>query len=545
MTTSPFTPTILNREKELKAQRVLGRAPVVLRDGPVPEQFKLIARHWNDAQGVNDGYALWNMASEKRVFAGAQPVIDAFLADNPLADGKEAERRVINKIIKWGHENSGRHIAVEVLDVPIPPPPIDDAKRAEIAASVEAAKQGKDSPVTDKTSELDKPVARTSDNQPRPEADKETCRECKGTGEIERDRCPACGGDGWLWKGEQDTPRPYPRTDGGQPMTDDELADYLIAKGGEKPANGKSSSLDTAHSLGDATIEPDPSHFSADKAWRVEYNKLRSKRLDTATMKDGPFTDMVKELIGIGGKSFKTLTCSGDEALQMIDNALRLKYDKPETENKPTEAPTSPEKDSSAMGVPETQSKPARDEIASVERGKETVADKPVEVAFVKTLPIVAAVAAITTLTGVKIGEIPYALDSKYPKIAYKDIKLDGGRKGTDIGQSFVRDRFDRVFGTHGIGWKFEAHPTIGAVRCEQVTSPDGELKEKFKVTLLGHIFKYRIVLPDGSLEWVELSPMSDSGENRKESYAFRSAFTSLLKQALRSFGGFNHLKAA
>lgn len=211
-------------------------------------------------------------------------------------------------------------------------------------------------------------------------------------------------------------------------------------------------------------------------------------------------------------------------------------------QNKPVDAPVSQPTTTDKPQAPIVQ--PAAPAVAKTPIVDE-VADKPVETSKPKGLPIVLPIASITTLTGIKIGEIPSALDSRYPANAYREIKLDGNRKGTDISQQHVRDRFDRVFGTHGIGWKFEAHGTIGAVRTERATSPDGEVKEKYRVTLIGHIFKYRIVLPDGSMEWVELSPMSDTGENRKESYAFRSAFTALLKQTLRSFGGFNHLKAA
>jgi len=158
------------------------------------------------------------------------------------------------------------------------------------------------------------------------------------------------------------------------------------------------------------------------------------------------------------------------------------------------------------------------------------------------TLKLVEQVANIRTMTGLSVADIHSKLDTPYPSAAYKAIKLAGGKQGTDIGSDFVRNRFEEVFGGHGIGWKFEAMTGLGDVRWEQL-DVDGGLK--YQVTIIMHVFKYRVVMPDGSLEWIELSPMSDVGTNVKASYAHRSAFTALLKQVLRSLGGMDHLKKA
>lgn len=150
------------------------------------------------------------------------------------------------------------------------------------------------------------------------------------------------------------------------------------------------------------------------------------------------------------------------------------------------------------------------------------------------------------TLMGIPVCDIPWEMNQKFPDAAYEEIP-NGPMKGyTDLSFDFVRDRFDVVFGTQGFGWKIEPHTVLGSVQhsTEEKTTK-GQNSYNYTnhiVTLTCHILKYRVVLADGSIQWEECSPLSDSDNNTDLGYAYRGAFTSLLKQYLRSFGGINHI---
>lgn len=166
---------------------------------------------------------------------------------------------------------------------------------------------------------------------------------------------------------------------------------------------------------------------------------------------------------------------------------------------------------------------------------------KPVEP--VKKLEPSPILSEVKTLTGIPVGRIAEAMNRRFPAEAYGAIPKGVMKGKTDLGFEYVRDRFDQVFGPHGFGWKFEPHPVLGKVeyRADQRTSNEGREYTKHIVTYLCHVLKYAVVVND-QITWIELSPMSDSDENEDLGYACRGAFTSLLKQALRGFGGMNHI---
>jgi hypothetical protein len=158
--------------------------------------------------------------------------------------------------------------------------------------------------------------------------------------------------------------------------------------------------------------------------------------------------------------------------------------------------------------------------------------------------PEVTILGQIKTLTGVGAADIPKRMNGRFPAPAYEPIPYGPMKGKTDLSFDYVRDRFDEVFGPHGLGWKLEPHAVLGAVEHIEVDEPkrDGGTRHVHMVALEMFVFKYRVVMPDGSMEWIESSPLSDCDDNEDRGYAYRGAWTSLLKQTLRSFGGINHI---
>jgi hypothetical protein len=158
--------------------------------------------------------------------------------------------------------------------------------------------------------------------------------------------------------------------------------------------------------------------------------------------------------------------------------------------------------------------------------------------------PEVTILGQIKTLTGVGAADIPKRMNGRFPAPAYEPIPYGPMKGKTDLSFDYVRDRFDEVFGPHGLGWKLEPHAVLGAVEHIEVDEPkrDGGTRHVHMVALEMFVFKYRVVMPDGNMEWIESSPLSDCDDNEDRGYAYRGAWTSLLKQTLRSFGGINHI---
>lgn len=150
----------------------------------------------------------------------------------------------------------------------------------------------------------------------------------------------------------------------------------------------------------------------------------------------------------------------------------------------------------------------------------------------------------ITTLAGVPVTAIAAHMNRRFPAKAYKEIPYGPMRGKSDIAGDFVRDRFDEVFGPHGLGWQLVPHPALGKTEHIEVEDKrkDGSLYTVHMVALENWIVRYRIVRPDGVWEWAETGPVSDCDDNEDRGYAYRGAWTALLKQALRLFGGLNHV---
>lgn len=163
---------------------------------------------------------------------------------------------------------------------------------------------------------------------------------------------------------------------------------------------------------------------------------------------------------------------------------------------------------------------------------------------------VVGRLATYTTLTGVPLAEISQALDAKFDAKDYKDVRLEGGRKGTDIAGNSVRNRFDRVFGPHGLGWRMRpldpanAMTTRAEIR-EKRDAKTGEIITRtwYIATATNWEFEYCLVDANGENErWAKMSAMTDTHESMDAGYATRGVMTSLMKQALRGMGGYTHL---
>lgn len=164
--------------------------------------------------------------------------------------------------------------------------------------------------------------------------------------------------------------------------------------------------------------------------------------------------------------------------------------------------------------------------------------------ASVRRTPVyqMAALQEATTLTGVPLNEISRALDQQYPDEAYKDIRLPNGNRGTDLNTYYVMNRLQEVFGPAGIGWRLNPHHDKGKVvrTTEKRSNAKGGEYIMHSVTLECWVFEYAIVI-NGVIEYIALSTMTETHEATDPGYAARGVFTSLLKQALRLMGGFNH----
>ena len=150
----------------------------------------------------------------------------------------------------------------------------------------------------------------------------------------------------------------------------------------------------------------------------------------------------------------------------------------------------------------------------------------------------------LTTFAGVAVEDIPERMNAHLPPQAYEEIPYGAMQGKTDIGFDYIRDRFDEVFGVIGIGWKIEPHDTMGGINhttTEKMSNKNRAYTEH-TVTMVNHVFKYRIQNSDGWNEWVNIGTLTDGGAMEDEGYAYRGAFTSLLKQVFRMFGGLNHV---
>lgn len=148
----------------------------------------------------------------------------------------------------------------------------------------------------------------------------------------------------------------------------------------------------------------------------------------------------------------------------------------------------------------------------------------------------------MTTLTGVPIQDIGKYLNREYPREAQKEIRFGAMKGNTDINPYYVRARCDEVFGMHGIGWRLQAGADSGTSMTPiPKKRKDGSDYTEYEVCYTNWVFEYRVLVA-GQLEWVSTTPITDTDSNESQSYAYRGAFSSLLKQAVRNMGGFDHL---
>lgn len=157
-----------------------------------------------------------------------------------------------------------------------------------------------------------------------------------------------------------------------------------------------------------------------------------------------------------------------------------------------------------------------------------------------KVLPVHGVFAEYTTLTGIKLCDLPAAIDAEYPRAAYSAAPLAGGMKGTDVNTYYLRQRLDQVFGVAGVGWRLVPMPGIGTIdRRQETRQGKGREYSVWVVTLIMWQFEFCLLTP--APQWFTLSVMTDAAENEDEGYAARGAMSSLLKQAVRLLGGFDH----
>ncbi len=150
-----------------------------------------------------------------------------------------------------------------------------------------------------------------------------------------------------------------------------------------------------------------------------------------------------------------------------------------------------------------------------------------------------------TTLTGISIMDISKRLNMRLAPEAYSAIGSGIMTGKTDLDADRVRDRFEEVFGPMGIGWKITPNSTAGRVdyRSEKRPSADGKREILWHVvTLIAHTLSYAVIDAQGHITWVEASTTSDSHDNTDETYAYRGALTSLMKQFYKLLGGMNHI---
>lgn len=150
------------------------------------------------------------------------------------------------------------------------------------------------------------------------------------------------------------------------------------------------------------------------------------------------------------------------------------------------------------------------------------------------------------TLTGIPATRIQEYINRPYFEWAYSKTLAPGQKKGeegkwTVIDPIAVRERFDKVFGPHGIGWRIVPHDTGSSVTMLPYTQKTqyGE-RSMYVVTLAAYCLEYRLNI-DGAYEWQRTSAFTDASDSDDLGYAGGGAFSSLMKQALKMMGGYDH----
>lgn len=148
------------------------------------------------------------------------------------------------------------------------------------------------------------------------------------------------------------------------------------------------------------------------------------------------------------------------------------------------------------------------------------------------------------TLTGVPIADIAKKIGQPFPAKDKRKIKF-GPMVGKDsIDPAAIHARLDDIFGLHGIGWKIVGVPGLSGtdIWVETRRNSKGEEVTWYVVDLTNYVFQYALVDEAGNVSFAELSTLSDSDANMERGYAFRGAFTSLMKHAYKVLGGDQYL---
>lgn len=223
-----------------------------------------------------------------------------------------------------------------------------------------------------------------------------------------------------------------------------------------------------------------------------------------------------------GVSSLHDYTGKGAGLLADLKTKAEEKYP---IENKPVEAPVS---NVPAIGTQTTTEERTEAAPASVE---------PANV-----IPFVPPANLPRTLTGVSILNIGKELNKHLPAEAYGAIKFGQMTGRTDIDGDAVRDRFDQVFGP--LMWRIVPQQLAGRVEYSTETRANSKGTEQtwHICTLVAHQFQYALIMPDGSLQWVDGMVTSDLHDNTDQQYCYRGAVTSIMKQFYRLMGGMNHI---
>lgn len=187
--------------------------------------------------------------------------------------------------------------------------------------------------------------------------------------------------------------------------------------------------------------------------------------------------------------------------------------------------------------IPEQSETPPQSNIASVEPTNVAAVPKALDADLFEIDPFLL---EAKTLMGIPVMRMQEFINRKYEKWAYKTSRESFG-EATIIDPLAVRQRFDKVFGPHGVGWRIIPVPHAAQTILTPFTqaTKNGD-RDMYSVTLSGYVMEYRVRIGD-QVEWQRTSAFTDSNDNDDMGYAGGGAFTSLMKQALKMLGGYDH----
>lgn len=166
------------------------------------------------------------------------------------------------------------------------------------------------------------------------------------------------------------------------------------------------------------------------------------------------------------------------------------------------------------------------------------VSSEPTIVKTVDGLELDPLITNSKTLTGIPAAKIQEFINKPHMDQYYSSTDAPGGGKWTVIDPLAVRIRLDKVFGPHGIGWRIVPAPTGSSSSVTTYERKSGQ--KMYNVTLSGYCLEYRLRVGD-AYEWERTSALTDSNDSPDLDYASGGAFTSLMKQALKMMGGYDH----